>query len=109
MAKAVIDCLPHGPGCRAAAHGVTFGEIGNDLLIAPRADARISIGRNVVGTPAGGDGAGKFPAVVGREGEIAGGVAFAAVRQRFRDIGAPVPFGTLRRIRRKASIGTERP
>ena len=49
----------------------------------------------------------EFPAVVECECQVSRRMAFAAMRQRFREIGAPVPFRALRGVGRKAAIRIE--
>jgi hypothetical protein len=49
----------------------------------------------------------EFLAVVQRERQVARRMAFAAMGQRLREIRAPVPLRTLRRVRFEAGIGIE--
>ena len=67
-------------------------KIGEHFVVAPGADAGALVGRDVEGMPSGRHRAGEFFAVVEREAEIARRMAFAAMRQRFGDIGAAVPL-----------------
>ena len=72
--------------------GMSGREIGDEILVAPAANARGLVGTDVEGAPARGQRAGEFPAVVEREGQVARRMALAAMGQRLGEIGAPVPF-----------------
>src|SRR6266702_8124593 len=74
-------------------------EIGNQVVVTPAADARGLVRGDVEGAPARGDRTGEFLAVVERERKIARCMAFAAMRERFGEIGASVPFRALRGVR----------
>ena len=82
-------------------------KIGDEIVVAPAADAGGLVRGDVEGAPARRHRAGEFLAVVQRERQISRRVAFAAMRQRFGEIGAPVPFRTLRRIGLEARIRIE--
>ena len=75
--------------------GMAGGEIGGKIFVGPVAQTRRLVGADIIGAPARSEGAGKFPPVVQRIGEVARGVALAAMAHRLRQIGAPVPFRAL--------------
>src|ERR1700756_4412452 len=82
-------------------------QIAAQLVVAPCADARSFVGRDIESEPAGGQRAGEFISVVERLREIARRVAFTAMRQRLGDIGPSVPLRALRGVRLKARIVIE--
>ena len=75
--------------------GMAGGEIRRKFFVGPIAQARCLVGADIIGAPARSESAGKFPPVVQRIGEVAWGVALAAMAHRLRQIGASVPFHTL--------------
>ena len=77
-------------------------KIGRDILVAPAANARGLVGTDVEGAPARGHRAGEFFPVVQRKRQIAWRMALATMRQRFREIGAPIPFRALRQNRARS-------
>src|SRR6266851_5637085 len=85
----------------------TASPIGPDAEPWPAAYAGGLVRSDVVGAPARRQRAGEFLAVVEREGEVSRRVAFAAMRQRLREIGAPVPLRALRGIWLKPRIQIE--
>ena len=57
--------------------------------------------------PSGCHRAGEILAIVEREREIARRMALAAMRERFGEIGAPIPFGALRGVGPETNIFVE--
>src|ERR1700730_11093817 len=106
LAETLVDSFAHGARRRAAALRVSGCQIGEHLVVAPAADAGALVGGDVEGVPARRHGAGELFAVVQSETKIPRRVAFAAMGQRFGDIGASVPFRAAIGIGRKASSRT---
>jgi hypothetical protein len=87
--------------------GMSDREVGREILVAPAANARGFVGTDVEGAPAGGQRTCEFLPVVERERQIAWRMALAAMGQRFREIGASVPFRTPVGIGREAGVRIE--
>ncbi len=102
-AEAVIHRLAHRPRSGAVAVRVSDRKIGDQILVAPPADAGVLVRRDVEGAPTRRHRAGEFLAVVERECQVSRRMAFAAMRQRLGEIGAPVPFRAL------GGVGLETP
>ena len=81
--------------------------VAEQLVVAPFADACVRVGADIESVPAGCYRTGEFPSIVESKSEIARRVAFAAMRQRFGQVSAPVPLRTLRRVWRKACVSVE--
>ncbi len=107
LAETVVDGFAHRSRCRAMARSMPGRKIGGEVLIRPAANAGALVRADVEGAPAGRHGAGEFVAVVERKGEVARRMAFAAMRQCFHKIRAPVPLRTLRCVGCKARVGVK--
>src|SRR5476649_2718982 len=64
------------------------------VRVAPSADTAAAVRRDVVGAPAGLNGAAEFLPVVQRKEKISRRMTFAAVTHGFDEVGAPIPLGT---------------
>src|ERR1700722_2526312 len=72
-------------------------EIVCELLVRPATDPGSLVGSDIVGVPALEHGAGELPAIVHREGDVAGRMALAAMTEDCRKVGATVfPSGKAR-------------
>src|SRR6516164_3639362 len=73
--------------------GVPCAEIFSELVVAPAANTRNGIGRNVVDAPAGERSAGELAAIIERLAEVARGMTVATVPEGFHQVGSTVPLG----------------
>src|SRR5215813_3111415 len=73
------DCVPR-------------AEIFRELVVAPAANTRNGIGRDVVDAPAGERSAGELAAIIERLAEVARGMTVAAVPEGFHQVGSTVPL-----------------
>src|SRR5215469_8268618 len=72
--------------------GVPCAEIFSELVIAPAANTRNGIGRDVVDAPAGERSAGELAAIIERLAEVARGMTVAAVPEGLHQVGSTVPL-----------------
>src|ERR1700688_4158228 len=91
MTKTEIDRLGHATSGAAARGGVPRRQILFYFGIRPSAYAGLFVGSDVVGLPSVNDRSGVLPATLCREHQIAGCMAFAAMRERFGKIRSTIP------------------
>src|SRR6516225_5063840 len=72
--------------------GVPWAEVFSELVVAPAANTRNRIGRDVVDAPAGERSAGELAAIIERLAEVPWGMTVAAVPEGFHQIGSTVPL-----------------
>src|SRR6516225_368000 len=73
--------------------GVPWAEVFSELVVAPAANTRNGIWRDVVDAPAGERSAGELAAIIERLAEVARGMTVAAVPECFHQVGSTVPLG----------------
>src|SRR5262249_57813009 len=104
VTEAMIDGFAHRPRRGAAVRCVARRQIITELPVAPCADAGPFVGADVEGVPPAGHRAAELISVVECKGQISWRVAFAAMRERFGYIRAPVPFWTFGRVGLKPAV-----
>src|SRR5271155_1172143 len=82
-------------------------EIADEVLVRPGTDAARRIAADIVSAPTGGQCAAKLLAIVERKSEISRRVTFAAMRQRFGQVGAAIPLRAFIGMWLKALISIE--
>src|SRR6476660_1254297 len=101
MTKTEIDRLGHAARGAPSRLCVSRGKISFQLFVGPCAYAGLVVRGDVVGLPPVDDRSGVLSAALRREQQVAGGVAIAAVRERFGEIRSAIPC---RVVGRKAPI-----
>src|SRR5260370_18471103 len=91
MTKTEIDRFSHATSGAAVRGRVPGRQILFYFGVGPCAYAGLTVRSDVVGLPPVNDRSGVFPAALRREHQIAGGVAIAAVRERFGEIRSAIP------------------
>src|SRR5260370_34495346 len=99
MTKTEIDRFSHATAGAAVRGRVPGRQILFYFGVGPCAYAGLTVRSDVVGLPPVNDRSGVFPATLRREHQIAGGVAIAAVRERFGEVRSAVPCRVVGRRR----------
>ncbi len=107
IAEAVVGGFTHRTGRAAMSVGVSRRKIEIDILVAPVADAGILVAADIIGVPAGGDGACELVVIVERKGKVARRVALAAMSERLGKVGAAIPLWALARVGAEAFVCVE--
>src|ERR1700726_1989818 len=95
MTKTEVDRFCHATSSAAVRGCVPGRQILFYFGVGPSANAGLTVGRDVVGLPSVYNRSGVFPAALRREHQIARGVAFAAMRERFGEIRSAIPCGVV--------------